>query len=348
MLSKRKFENIVSYGDFTFYGNKKFSDQLIVQENVNLCASNVPQSYIDSNSGWINNLFSNIPQSSIISTAGWIRNSITQMENTIVDTTYNIFNLFLTKENAENTYATKTDVENTYATKTDVENTYASITDLDTYALKQDPTLFGTVTFNGEGSTISDYLKKSNAASTYATKLNPFFSGLVTFGDGSMIQDYLLEIDAYNYYLKKTDAASTYAPTASPTFTGTVTFPDSSTITNYLKTSDASSTYLTQTNASSTYLTQSNATSTYAPKVSPTFTGNIVLNGNVTLAETSANSLTLNDNLLLCAGTHYATPNASNMLGYGATGTIVADTLVSSPNIQNTTTLSYGSVMAFG
>ena len=120
----------------------------------------------------------------------------------------------------------------------------------------------------------------------------------MTFPDGSAIsataEDTTLASKSYVNGL--------YAPKENPVFSGNnVTFPDSSTITDYLKTSNATSTYLTQTNAASTYLTQTNAASTYAPKVSPTFTGNIVLNGNVTLAETSANSLTLNNNLSLCS-----------------------------------------------
>ena len=91
-------------------------------------------------------------------------------------------------------------------------------------------------------------------------------------------------------------------------------------------------------------MTETNAASTYAPLVSPTFTGNIVLNGNVTLAQTKANSLTLNDNLSLCTGTNYATPNDNNMLGYGYTGTIITDTLVSLPNIQSNTGLNFSNI----
>ena len=106
MLSKRKFENIVSYGDFTFYGNKKFADQLVVLDEMNLADSSVPQAAINSSSGWINDLTSNIPQSSIVSTTGWIKNSIVNLENTTIDAFDNIYNLFVTKESADNTYAT--------------------------------------------------------------------------------------------------------------------------------------------------------------------------------------------------------------------------------------------------
>ena len=44
----------------------------------------------------------------------------------------------------------------------------------ETYAPITNPTLFGTVTFNAQGTTITDYLKASTAASTYATKNNSF------------------------------------------------------------------------------------------------------------------------------------------------------------------------------
>ena len=106
----------------------------------------------------------------------------------------------------------------------------------------------------------------------------------------------------------------------------------------------ANSDYLKKTYAASTYLTQTNAESTYAPLVSPTFTGNIVLNGNVTLAQTKANSLTLNDNLSLCTGTNYATPNENNMLGYGITGTILTDTTISFPNISSNTGINFSNI----
>jgi hypothetical protein len=114
--------------------------------------------------------------------------------------------------------------------------------------------------------------------------------------------------------LTTTSAASTYAPKASPTFTGTVTFPDASTITDYLK----------STTAASTYLTTTSAASTYAPKASPTYTGTISLNGDVTLASASANTITLNDHLVLCTGSNFATP-VSGQQGYIMTGTLEAD-----------------------
>ena len=60
MLAKRKFESVVSYGDFTFYG-KQIADHLTAPDEVQLADSSVPQSWIISSSGWINVLTSNIP-----------------------------------------------------------------------------------------------------------------------------------------------------------------------------------------------------------------------------------------------------------------------------------------------
>jgi hypothetical protein len=107
MLAKRKFESVVSYGDFTFYGNKKFADHLTAPDEVQLADSSAPQSWIISSSGWINDLTTNIPQSSIISTTGWIKNSFTNLENVITDAIDSIYNLLVTKESADNTYAPK-------------------------------------------------------------------------------------------------------------------------------------------------------------------------------------------------------------------------------------------------
>ena len=117
-------------------------------------------------------------------------------------------------------------------------------------------------------------------------------------------------------YLQSTTAASTYATKASPTFSGTVTFPDASTITDYLKSTTAAS--------------------TYAPLASPTFTGTISLNGNVTLASASANTITLNDHLVLCTGSNFTTP-VSGQQGYIVTGT----------NTTNATSISSGTSIDF-
>ena len=68
------------------------------------------------------------------------------------------------------------------------------------------------------------------------------------------------------------------------------------------------------------------------------------MNGNVTLAQTSANTLTLNDHLILCTGTNFPTP-VSGQQGYIASGTNVTD-LTSIPSATATAlasiTLSYG------
>ena len=106
MLSKRKFENLLTNGDFTFYGNKKIANQLTIPVEVDLAASNVPQTAIISNSGWINDLTTNITQNSIIQSTGWITDTITNLENTVYDTVYNVYNVCLSKESAANLYAT--------------------------------------------------------------------------------------------------------------------------------------------------------------------------------------------------------------------------------------------------
>ena len=93
MLSKRKFENLVTNGDFTFFGNKKFADQLTIPVEVSLANSSVPQTAIISNSGWINELTTNIPQSSIVSNTGWIKTNITTLENVIINAIDTIYRL---------------------------------------------------------------------------------------------------------------------------------------------------------------------------------------------------------------------------------------------------------------
>ena len=123
-----------------------------------------------------------------------------------------------------------------------------------------------------------------------------------------------------------------FAPLDNPTFTGTITFPDSTSI------SSTVSSYVTATNLNNIL------TYNYAPLVDPTLTGNINLNGNVTLAQTSANTLTLNDHLVLCTGSNFATP-ASGQQGYMVSGTNTTD-LTSIPTATVTAlasiTLSYG------
>ena len=57
-------------------------------------------------------------------------------------------------------------------------------------------------------------------------------------------------------------------------------------------TADGTTITTTTTTATTTptYLSKTSASSTYAPKASPTFTGTISLNGDVTLASASANT----------------------------------------------------------
>jgi hypothetical protein len=62
----------------------------------------------------------------------------------------------------------------------------------------------------------------------------------------------------------------------------------------------------------------------YTPLVSPTFTGTITMNGDVTLASTSANTFTLKDHLDLVTGSNFTTP-VDGQQGYMVTGTIVTD-----------------------
>jgi hypothetical protein len=169
----------------------------------------------------------------------------------------------------------------------------------------------------------------------YATHVDPIFASTVTFPDNTCISSATSsDVTASNLHNLLT---YNYAPKSNPTFTSTVTFPDSSTITNDLKSSDASTTYLTQTNAASTY----------APKASLTFGGDIILNGNVTLAQTSANSLTLNVHLILCTGSNFT----SGQQGYIVTGTITTD-LTSIPTATSVSlasiSLSYGVWLIIG
>ena len=140
MLSKRKFENLITNGDFTFYGNKNIADQLTIPVEVNLATSSVPQTTIVSDSGWINDLTTNIPQNSIIQSTGWVIENITNLQNTVYDTIDAVYNVCLSKE---------------------------------------------------------------SASSIYAPKVNPTFTGIVTFPDGSVPEDYLLETTANSDYLKK-------------------------------------------------------------------------------------------------------------------------------------------------
>ena len=75
------------------------------------------------------------------------------------------------------------------------------------------------------------------------------------------------------------------------------------------------------------------------------------MNGDVTLAQTSANTLTLKDHLVLVTGTNFTTP-ADGQQGYMVTGTIGTDLTAIPTNGANmnfaSITLSYGVWMVFG
>ena len=157
-----------------------------------------------------------------------------------------------------------------------------------------------------------------------APKTNPTFTGDMTFPNGKVIS--------------QTEEDTTFWKDV--TFNGTVTFPDTSTITDYLKSATAAT----------TYLTTSSAASTYAPKASPTFTGTISLNGDVTLASASANTITLNDHLVLCTGSNFTAP-LSVQQGYIMTGTLEADgTAITSATATKYATLplTYGVWLIIG
>ena len=211
MLAKRKFESVISYGEFTFYGNKKFADHLTAPDEVQLADSSVPQSWIISCSEWINDLTSNIPQSSIISTTGWIKNSITNLENVITDAIDNIYNLLVTKESADNTYAPK---ENPIFTGTVTFPNEA----ISQNAINQ-------TTTNGWISTNLQYLNGLKANTS-----NPTFTGTVTFPDGSAISS----TDEDTTIASKSFVYGYFAPKENPVFSGNnVTFPDGSQKTQY-------------------------------------------------------------------------------------------------------------------
>jgi hypothetical protein len=96
----------------------------------------------------------------------------------------------------------------------------------------------------------STYLSNADAASTYAPKANPTFTGTVTIPAGASISGYLTTANAsstyqpisgMSSYLMTADASSTYQPIsgmssyarlASPAFTGTPTAPTASAGTN--------------------------------------------------------------------------------------------------------------------
>ena len=151
-----------------------------------------------------------------------------------------------------------------------------------------------------------------------ANTINPTFSGTVTFPDGNTIS----VTDEDTSIATKSYIQGMYATKENPVFSGNnVTFSDGSKITEY------------------------------ALKANPTFTGTITMNGDVTLAQTSANTLTLKDHLVLVTGTNFTTPGDGQQ-GYTVTGTIGTD-LTAIPNTGTamnfaSITLSYGIWMVFG
>ena len=158
-----------------------------------------------------------------------------------------------------------------------------------------------------------NYLSNGKANTT-----NPTFSGTVTFPDGNTIS----VTDEDTSIATKSYIQGMYATKENPVFSGNnVTFPDGSKITEY------------------------------ALKANPTFTGTITMNGDVTLAQTSANTLTLKDHLVLVTGTNFTTP-VDGQQGYMVTGTIGTDLTAIATNgtAMNfaSITLSYGVWIVFG
>ena len=197
-------------------------------------------------------------------------------------------------------------------------NTFGFLTTTDTISQNQ----IDQATENGWISTNLNYL-----SALKADKSNPTFSGTVTFPDGSAISS----TDEDTTIASKSFVYGYFAPKENPVFSGNnVTFPDSSKITEYLKSSTAAS--------------------TYAPLASPTFTGTITMSGDVTLAATSANTLTLKDHLVLVTGTNFITP-VNGQQGYIATGTITlnATSITSGSSIDFASiNLSYGVWLIIG
>ena len=198
------------------------------------------------------------------------------------------------------------------------ENTFGFLKTTDTIPQSQ---IDQTAT-SGWINTNFQYLSSGKANTT-----NPTFSGTVTFPDGNTIS----VTDEDTSIATKSYVQNMYATIENPVFSGNnVTFPDSSQITNYLKSTTADS--------------------TYAPKASPTFTGTITMNGDVTLAQTSANTLTLKDHLVLCTGSNFTTP-ISGQHGYIMTGILEADnTTIASGTATKyaTLNLTYGVWLIIG
>ena len=334
MLAKRKFQNFVgTYGDQSISGKKTFTENLVVTGECTL-----PD---DTN---LNITFDNssIAQSVIVSTSGWIYDTFTELIGSVTDLvsdlTNNTFGFLTTTDTISQNQIDQT-TENGWITGM-YTTMYDGLTNL--LAPKTNPTFTGDMTFpNGK------VISQTEEDTTFWKDVT--LNGTVTFPESSISQSaiYWAEPGGWFTLFSEEIVALLNGTFTTPTFEGTVTFIDTSTTPN---TSTTISDYLKSSTAASTYLTQTNATSTYAPKASPTFTGTISLNGNVTLASASANTITLNDHLVLCAGSNFTTP-VSGQQGYIKTGTNTTDAtaITSASSIDFASiNLSYGVWLIIG
>jgi hypothetical protein len=341
MLAKRKFQNFVNtYSDQSIGGKKTFTENLVVTgectlpDNTNLKItfdnSSISQSAIISTTGWIYDAFTELigSVSDLVddlnnNTFGYLTSSDTISQNQIDETTengwisaiYTGLTAILAPKYSPTFTGEMTFPDGKIISQTEDDTTFWSdVTFKNTVTFPNEAISQSAIWFSDPDGWFTLTLNEIvDLIDNKVEKYNPIFEGTVTFVDTSVMPNTSTTITDY---LKSSTAASTYAPKASPTFTGTVTFPDASVITDYLK----------STTAASTYLTTSSAASTYAPKASPTFTGTISLNGDVTLASASANTITLNDHLVLCTGPNFTTP-VSGQQGYIINGTFETDFL---------------------
>jgi hypothetical protein len=174
--------------------------------------------------GWINTIFQKIVQY-VQDLYAPLLNPTFKGTVTFVDTSTTPNTSTLFKD-----YALKTDgtIDNLNLTG-DVSFPDESLltTDTETTTFWKERTLYNTTFVDTSTETwttrsILDFLTTSTAASTYAPKASPTFTGTVTFSDASTITNYLKSTTAASTYLKIFTAASTYAPKSSPTFTGTI------------------------------------------------------------------------------------------------------------------------------
>ena len=348
MLAKRKFQKLVdTYSDQSISVKKTFTENLVVTGectlpdsiNISLGPSTIPQSSIISTSGWIYDTFteligsvSDLVDDLTNNTFGFLTNTDTISQNQIDQTTENgwISGMYtgLTTILAPK-YSPTFSGEMTFPDGKIISQTTEDTTFWNNVELN------GTVSFTNTSTTITDYALHTNGIID-----NLSLTGNVSFPDGSLITPTL---ENTTFWSERTLYNTTLVDTSTEIWTYR-------TILDFLTTSVAASTYLATSTASSTYLTQSSASSTYAPKASPTFTGTISLNGNVTLASASANTITLNDHLVLCTGSNFTTP-LSGQQGYmitGANATDLTSITSGSPVTYSTINLSYGVWIVFG